>query len=175
TSPLFSYTTLFRSSYFLYQNPDARGTYKNVLEFKDYILNDEDLKQIENDKKLRELVKGKGISQDPKDPNYFNGKYIIPYEKGGESDTDNGWLPNYQVPNNYYINWSEKYVKDLWDARNNNSNKSTLRNQHTWFKTGLTFSLTGYYAPTVRLKTPSMFDNKSSGIFSEIDRKILLG
>jgi hypothetical protein len=44
-----------------------------------------------------------------------------------------------------------------------------------WFKPGLTFSLTGYYAPTVRLKSPSMFDNKSSGIFTTCDEKYTLG
>ena len=37
---------------------------------------------------------------------WIKGKYILPYDKGGESDTDSGWLPNYYVPTNYFIDWS---------------------------------------------------------------------
>ena len=55
-----------------------------------------------------------------------------------------------------------------------NTNKATLRNKNYWFKPGLTFSLTGIYAPTIRIKSHSMFDNKSSGIFSDMPNNFII-
>lgn len=160
---------------FLYQNIDSRGNYNDVASFLKYILNEDELKEIANNEELKGIIKYKGFSLQPGDKNYFKGKYIIPYEKGGESDIESGWLPNYYVPNSYFIDWSEKSVKNLFSAQSNETNQATLRNQDYWFKLGLTFSLTGYYAPTIRLKSPSMFDNKSSGIFTSYDELISLG
>lgn len=140
--------------------------------FEKFIIDEEELLEISNDTKLINIIKYKGFSLKPGSKNYFNGKYIIPYEKGGESDIDSGWLPNFYVPNSYFIDWSEKSVNELFLAQKNKQKQATLRNQAYWFKTGLTFSLTGFYAPTVRLKSPSMFDNKSSGIFTVYNEKI---
>ncbi len=159
---------------FLLQNIESRGNYNDVSPFIKFILSEEELQEISNNNELKELIKYKGFSLKSGDKNYFKGKYIIPYEKGGESDIESGWLPNYYVPNSYFIDWSENSVKKLFLGQNNESNQATLRNQDYWFKLGLTFSLTGYYAPTVRLKSPSMFDNKSSGVFTAYDELITL-
>jgi hypothetical protein len=156
------------------QNIESRGNYNDVSPFIKFILSEEELQEISNNNELKELIKYKGFSLKSGDKNYFKGKYIIPYEKGGESDIESGWLPNYYVPNSYFIDWSENSVKKLFLGQNNESNQATLRNQDYWFKLGLTFSLTGYYAPTVRLKSPSMFDNKSSGVFTAYDELITL-
>ena len=159
---------------FLLQNTESRGSYNDVSPFEEYILSEEELRDISKNYELKEIIKFKGFSQKPGEPNYYKGKYIIPYEKGGEGDIESGWLPNYYVPNSYYIDWSVISVRNLFSAQNNDNNQSTLRNKDYWFKLGLTFSLTGYYAPTVRLKSPSMFDNKSSGIFTSYDELISL-
>lgn len=160
---------------FLLQYSEFRGNYNDVAEYENFILTEDELNEVAKNTKLRELIKSNGFSKKTGEPNYYKGKYIIPYEKGGEGDIDSGWLPNYFVPNSYFIDWSEKSVSDLFLAQNNDSNQATLRNQDYWFKLGLTFSLTGYYAPTVRLKSPSMFDNKSSGIFTIYNEYISLG
>ena len=44
---------------------------------------------------------------------YFDGRYFVPYDKGGASDIDEGWLPNYYVPTDYYIDWSERAAERL--------------------------------------------------------------
>jgi len=157
---------------FLYQIAESRGNYRDIGNLNGLIISDDELREICKNEKLREIIKYKGFSLEPNKPNFYKGKYIIPYEKGGESDIESGWLPNFYVPNAYFIDWSENSVKNLFAAQHNNQNKATLRNQGYWFKSGLTFSLTGFYAPTVRLKSPSMFDNKSSGIFTLYDEFI---
>lgn len=159
---------------FLFQYADARGNYRDIENFQKYIVNEEELNEIINTDNKIQLIKKLGFSLNPKKPNYFKGKYIIPYEKGGESDIESGWLPNYYVSNSYFIDWSEDSVDELKKARHNESNKATLRNQSYWFRTGITFSLTGFYAPTIRLKSPSLFDNKSSAIFTGFNQLVLL-
>ena len=37
--------------------------------------------------------------------------FIIPFNKGGSSKSSDGWLPNYFVPIEYYIDWSTNAVK----------------------------------------------------------------
>jgi len=160
---------------FLMQNSESRGNYNDVSAFLTFVLDEEELKEISVNEEFKELIKYNGFSLRSGDKNYYKGKYIIPYEKGGEGDIESGWLPNYHVSNSYFIDWSENSVSNLFLAQNNETNKATLRNQDYWFKLGLTFSLTGFYAPTVRLKSPSMFDNKSSGIFTAYDELISLG
>lgn len=158
------------NKYFLFQNPQARGNYKSIDDYRDFLLSEQDLEKIRNDEKLRTAVIDKGILKEKtKSDRYFGGRFIVPYDKGGESDSQGGWLPNYYVPTNYFIDWGEESVKELYKRRFNSTNKATLRNKSYWFSKGLTFSLTGYYAPTIRMKPPGMFDNKSSGIFTNID------
>jgi hypothetical protein len=111
-------------------------------------------------------------------PNNYQGRYLIPYDKGGSSDVSEGWLPNYYVPSSFYIKWSEKYVSELRERQNRalGQHKSTIRNENHWFKQGITFSSTGVYAPTFRINSKALFDNKGSTCFcNKIETKILLG
>lgn len=41
------------------------------------------------------------------DPSQHSGRHFVPYDKGGASDAEGGWLPNYYVPTEYYIDWSQ--------------------------------------------------------------------
>jgi hypothetical protein len=90
-------------------------------------------------------------------------EFIIPFNKGGSSDSSDGWLPNYFVPIEYYIDWSIEAV-----------NKHYHRNKQLYFKEGLTFSFRGEYSPTFRLKNIGPFDANSSFIGSEYFDKIFL-
>lgn len=158
---------------FLFKEPEARGSYESIEGYRDKVLTSTDLDRISNDASLRSLVIEKGISLNQENPNHFGGRFIVAYEKGGKSDIESGWLPNYFIRNQYYIRWDEKSRAQLDERKSWPQNQATLRNSGYWFKTGLTFSLTGFYAPTIRLKGVSMFDNKSSGIFSELDNSEL--
>jgi len=167
------------NKYFLYQDPRVTGNYRNIEEFNKFILTFEELNKISNDDNLRQKVIKNGFHKSRDEYNFdedlwFQGKFIVPYEKGGESYTEINWLPNYFVPTNYFIDWSSRSVKELNIRTQNEKNKATLRNKEYWFKEGLTFSLTGIYAPTIRIKPAGMFDNKSSGIFSKINRYFIL-
>jgi hypothetical protein len=54
--------------------------------------------------------------------------------------------------------------------------KSTIRNEDYWFRGGITFSSTGVYAPTFRINSQSLFDNKGSTCFyDKYDVTFLLG
>lgn len=162
---------------YLYQNPNARGNYTSIEEFKEFLLTDEDLEQIRNNETLRKDVIENGISKDnKKSKRYFGGRYIIPYDKGGESDSDSGWLPNYFVTSNYFINWSERYASCLINEKLilPKSTKPLPRNKYFYFREGLSFSDTGVYSPTFRLNFSSVFDQKGSTIVSNYDTQILL-
>lgn len=127
------------------------------------------------------------------DPRKHEGRHFLPYDKGGESDTDEGWLPNYYVPTQYYIDWSKRAVRRLQTdtvadvkRRNGEVNKisvvdktriaSRFQNQEYYFREGLSFSPTGIYSPTFRLGCGAIFGNKGSTIFLiEHEPKVLLG
>jgi len=95
---------------------------------------------------------------------------FVPLEKGGASDAAGGWLPNYYVPTPYYINWAKGAIEDM--RRNPGF---AWKNERYFFKAGLTFSISGIYAPTFRLNSAGVFEAKGSGIFCDsIDNKILL-
>ena len=85
---------------------------------------------------------------------------FVPFEKGGESDSDDGWLPNYYVPTQYYINWAKGAIADM----GKNSGRRWL-NEKYFFRKGLTFSISGIYAPTFRLNSSGVFEAKGSGLF----------
>ncbi|HLO16785.1 MAG TPA: hypothetical protein VK206_18270 [Anaerolineales bacterium] len=116
------------------------------------------------------------------DPKKYEGRTFVPYDKGGESDTSEGWLPNYYVQTEYFINWSKLSVNQLRSRtiadvkrRKKEVNKirqgdetkiaAYIRNPSYYFRDGLTFSRTGNYAPTFRLASGSGFDSKSDGLF----------
>lgn len=94
---------------------------------------------------------------------------FVPFEKGGESDSDDGWLPNYYVPTQYYINWAKGAIVDM---RKNTG--SAWKNEKYFFKKGLTFSISGIYAPTFRLNSGGVFEAKGSGLFCDIIQDELL-
>jgi hypothetical protein len=88
------------NKYYLYQNAEARGNYKDISLFKEYLLTEEDLRRIWTDDKIRLKVIEEGIHQSKDEKQFdvdcwFDGRYIVPHDKGGESDVDRGWLPNY--------------------------------------------------------------------------------
>lgn len=162
---------------YLYQNPEARGTYRDINQFRQFMVTEDELKRIASDDQLRMKIIEKGFhkTQDEKnfDPDrWFGGRYIVPYDKGGESDTDSGWLPNYYVPTNYFIDWSAWAVhrmKTLTMFKRDGSGSKTrlcsrFQNSHVYFTEGLTFSITGIYAPTFRVKSVGVFDVKGSSI-----------
>ena len=153
---------------YLFQNPDARGNYRNIDDYKDFLITEADLEKIRNDEKLRLEIVDKGICRSNiKCERYFGGRYIIPYDKGGESDSTDGWLPNYFIPTGYFINWDEQHAKALIKQLLilNGSTTPYPRNKDFYFKVGITYSRTGNYAPTFRIGTASVFDDKSCTLF----------
>jgi hypothetical protein len=163
---------------YLYQNTSARGSYSDIDLVKEFLLTDDDLETIRNNEIIRLKVIEKGIHKTKTEPNfdkdcYFNGRYIIPHDKGGESDTDIGWLPNYYVPTDYFIDWSNDSVLKLnfltigmRDGTDNNQLASVIRNTNYYFLNGVTFSTAGEYAPTFRISSASVFGHRGSTIFS---------
>lgn len=167
---------------YLYQNPEARGTYRSIEDYREFLLSEEDLDKIHTNDKLRLEVIDKGISKDnPKSVRYFGGRYIIPYDKGGESDAEGGWMPNYFVPTNYFIDWSEWAVNRLQNLTTLDRNSlygltdgdnrpcSRFQNIDSYFQSAVTFSPTGIYAPTFRIHLPSVYDKEGSCIFLGLD------
>jgi len=185
------------NKYYLYQNPEVSGNYKSIEDYKEFLLTEEDLEKIRSNEDLRLKIIERGIHKTRSEKNFdsdlwFKGRYIIPYDKGGESDTKSGWLPNYYVPTNYYVDWSTKAVKRLKtykiadrirDRNENkeitkkykNTNAAVIRNKEFYFKEGITFSITGIYAPTFRLNSMGTFDVKGSYIDTPIDKYFCLG
>ncbi len=121
-------------------------------------------------------------------PAKYQGKCFIPYDKGGESDTDEGWLPNYYVEGKYFNDWSKKSLKRMRtltiekrkieeDKRatikkdDNRKIAAALRNQDKWFRTTINFSPTGQYSPTFRLGFGTIAQNTSSSILVPDDYK----
>ena len=178
------------NQYYLYQNPEARGNYKDINQFKEFLLTDDELEKISNNDALRLKVINRGLHKNRNEPNFdpdlwFGGKYILPYDKGGESDTDTGWLPNYYVPTNYFIDWSCEAIHRLKNykiadrIRDRNESKTitenyertnaaVIRSPQTYFQKGITFSFAGIYCPTFRDATIAPYDHGSSNAFCDI-------
>jgi hypothetical protein len=162
---------------YLYQNPEARGTYRNINDYKDFLLTEKDLQTIRDNNDLRIEVIEKGISKrNANSDRYFGGRFIIPYDKGGESDVEGGWMPNYFVSTNYFIDWSETAIKrmktlTIQDRDGSGITKvcSRFQNSDSYFLESITFSWTGVYAPTYRFGLATPYDHGSSCLFSEID------
>lgn len=165
---------------YLFQKPEARGTYTSIENYRQFLLTEADLASIRKNDKLRLEVVNKGISRrDKTSSRYFSGRYIVPYDKGGESDTGDGWLPNYFVLTSYYINWDEDHASCLVNQRLLRSKSKTPypRNIDYYFIPGITYSRTGNYAPTFRLGSGSVFDDKSCTLFPNLGfrNEFLLG
>jgi len=102
------------------------------------------------------------------DPEQHDGRYLVPLDKGENAEIERGWLPNYYVKHKFYVDWSERTVQDLYAL-------GGMRNPHYQFRQGISFSWTGFYAPTFRLNTGYVFDQSSSCIFqNEYEIELLL-
>jgi hypothetical protein len=164
------------NDYYIRQSkPRIKGASKNYnVVDRNLVLKEEEIERITNNEELRKEVIEKGVSLDPNSGRYFEGRYFVLYDKGGASDIEAGWLPNYYVPTDYFIDWSKKAVermKTLTIAdriRLYNENKeiqkhyekttaAVFRGEGFYFKDGLTFSQTGIYCPTFRLCSKSIF------------------
>lgn len=168
---------------YLFQVAEARGNYRDIARYTQYLLTEDDLRRIRENPTLRAEVVEHGISKDaPDSPRYFGGRYIAPYDKGGESDSEEGWMPNYHVPTNYFIDWSEWAVERMKTLTTRARNRargeaggddrlaSRFQNADTYFTDGITFSSRGVYAPTFRVNSGSVYDKESSGVFPALDR-----
>ena len=92
---------------YLFQNPGTRDSYRDITPYKQYLLTNDELLEIATNERPRLKVIEFGIHKSKDEPNFdpdrwFEGRYIVPYDKGGESDTESGWLPNYYVPKLFY-------------------------------------------------------------------------
>jgi hypothetical protein len=115
------------------------------------------------------------------DPKKYQGRHFIPFDKGGESDADEGWMPNYYVATRYYIDWSKQSLNrmrsltikarkvetgELNKIKDGDEYKlaAALRNPDKWFRPTICFSPTGQYSPSFRLGTGTISQNTSSTI-----------
>lgn len=182
---------------YLYQTPESGSSYRNSEEFRQFLLTNEDLEKIANNQERRMKVIQKGIHKTRDEKNFdeerwLGGRYIVPYDKGGASDTEAGWLPNYYVPTDFYIDWSTwaiNRMKTLTIAQRIKKNKenktikphyktqiaAVFRNVDYYFTKGITFSITGLYAPTFRINSIGVFDVKGSYISPPFDQYFALG
>jgi type I restriction-modification system DNA methylase subunit len=168
------------NEYYLRKRPGARGSYQILDESK--LLTEQEIANLTEDEKRN------GV-----DPAKYGGRHFLPYDKGGESDAEGGWLPNYYVPTQYFIDWSREAIHRLRTAtiadvkrRKGQEDRikegdedriaSRFQNAEYYFREGLTFSWTGQYSPTFRYHTPTPFDHGGSCIFtSHISPEELLG
>jgi len=168
------------NEYYLRKRPGVRGSYQILDESK--LMTDEEIAGLSEDEKRN------GV-----DPARYGGRHFVPYDKGGESDADEGWMPNYWVPTGYFIDWSRAAILRLRTAtiadvkrrkgeqeRIRPSDEATraavIRNPQFYFRPGITFSRTGIYAPTYRLSCSSAFDTEGSVICSDVlEPKPMLG
>jgi type I restriction-modification system DNA methylase subunit len=168
------------NEYYLRKRRGVRGSYEILDESK--LLNDAEIAAFTDDEKLN------GIA-----PKEHGGKHFLPYDKGGESNTGEGWMPNYYVPTGYFLDWSRGAVNRLrtatiadvkrrkgQDGKIRASDETTraavIRSPQFYFREGVTFSRTGIYAPTYRLNSLSVFDSEGSAIFlNEFSPRTLLG
>jgi len=169
------------NEYYLRKREGVRGSYEILNEAE--LLTDEEIANLSEDEKLN------GI-----DPNRYGGRHYVPYDKGGASNTEEGWLPNYYVPTGYFIDWSQDAVHRLYTATiadvkerrghqdqirvsDRTARAAVIRNPDFYFRKGITFSDTGMYSPSFRQNCGSLFDQKGSVIIPNDPehRDLLLG
>lgn len=185
------------NGHYLYQRSQARGNYRDIEEYTEFLLTEADLEKVRSDETIRLKVVSKGIHKTKAESGFdkdcwFGGRYIAPYDKGGESDTSEGWLPNYHVPTEYFIDWSTAAVKRLKtytianrirDRKEAKAVKEThtyttaavIRNPSTYFQRAITFSRSGMYAPTFRTGCGAVYDSEGCQIYSPLDMHHTLG
>jgi len=157
------------NDYYLRQLSNTKGSNYQEIDL-NLVLKENELEKIRNDEELRLDVIENGICTDVNHNShqhrYFGGRCFVPYDKGGASDIEEGWLPNYYVSTPYFIDWSEQAVARLKVYKNPGSKKiaSRFQNKNFYFKEGISFSWAGYYSPTFRLNFSGPFDHGSSDI-----------
>jgi hypothetical protein len=140
--------------------------------------------QIDKDKILSEIEIDKFTNYEKENgvnPSKYNGKYFLPFNKIASSDTESGWLPNYWIDSEFFLDWSEASVirmksftiadrkrfyneHDKIKPGDDKKIASALRNKESWFKPTLSFSPTGIYSPTFRVGGNTISQNTSSSI-----------
>lgn len=145
------------NEYYLRKREGARGSYR-ILE-ENTLLSEKEISSFGLEEKKN------GV-----DPSKYGGRHFIPYDKGGESDAQGGWLPNYYVPTQYFIDWSKKSVHRLrtyCEDPKTLRGKAVFRNEDYYFRQGISFSDTGFYAPTFRYGSASLFDVMGMTVFPD--------
>lgn len=130
---------------FLFKSSNARGSY-DVAD-PEMVLSPDEISTLSREEKLNGFL-----------PTRFNGKYLVPLDRGQAADAEGGLLPNYSIITDYFINWSRESVDRIKEL-------GGMRNPRYYFKKGISFSWTGYYAPTFRENSASVFDQSSSCVF----------
>jgi len=159
---------------YLFKVPTALGSYRLVDDRK--ILNRRELETISHNNELRKKIIHSGIPV-----GLLKSKTIVPIDKGGSSNIEEGRLSNYYAPVEFYIDWSEKNVHMMKtmtiaerkkldgdkDIKKSDRERiaSRFQNVEYYFKPGITFSPTGLYAPTYKLNSSSIFDHAGDCIF----------
>lgn len=111
--------------------------------------------------RLTETEKTRGIPV----MDYSRDKYFVPFDKNGEQDTAMGELRSFWSPVEFWIDWSERSVKELRkraNYTNGTPRKAYIRNEHYYFTKGIRFTTTGLYAPTFELSHGGVFSHMSS-------------
>ncbi|MEA3224910.1 MAG: hypothetical protein U9Q07_03095 [Planctomycetota bacterium] len=126
----------------------------------DLILTPEEAQSLTDDEKMNGF-----------NPARFGGKKLVRYDKGGKSSTGEGWLPRYNIPSGYYIDWSQEgidWMRTLPGFRHDG--------KEFYFRKGITFSHTGQYSPTFRYSACSVFDTAGSCLFTwQVSLDALMG
>jgi type I restriction-modification system DNA methylase subunit len=153
------------NQYYLRKRPDSRGSYQ-ILD-QSHLMSEKDLANLSDSEKVN------GVN-----PAKYRNRHFVPYDKGGPSDADGGWLPNYYVPTDYFIDWSQTAVtrlKTKTSEKQGGRLASRFQNFDCYFKEGISFSDTGFYAPTFRVGCCGVFDVMGMSVFTdEINTKYLL-
>jgi len=87
-------------------------------------------------------------------------RYFIPFDKGGEQDTEKGELRAFWTPVDYWIDWSEGSVKLLKQRnkwKSGTAKKPRFQNSEYYFRQGIKFTPDGLYAPTFELSSGGVF------------------
>ncbi|MBU4269124.1 MAG: N-6 DNA methylase [Acidobacteria bacterium] len=135
---------------YIYKKKHENGSFEIVDESK--IFSEDNFKYLTEDEKMH------GVQ-----PKKYDGKYLFPYDKGGSSDSTNGWLPRYYIKTGYYINWSIQAVNEMKKLPGFRHDGKDF-----YFKTGISFSHTGIYSPTFRFSCKAIFDTAGSSIFCSV-------
>ena len=132
----------------IYKDAREGGNYQ--IAASNEVLSDADMTRLSEDEKINGFQ-----------PTRFHGRKLVRYDKGGQSNAGEGWLPRYHVPTGYYIDWSRDtvdWMKTLPGFRHDG--------REFYFRRGITFSHTGVYSPTFRSSSGGIFDTAGSCLFT---------